>query len=273
MEWIILFFIGLIAGAIGSLVGIGGGIIIVPSLLYVATIEPHLRPMTPQIAVGTSLLLIALTSLSSVLTFHRQKRIDFKSGYLFFITAGPSSMIGAYLSKYFSIDTFLIGFGLFLVILFFIMMFQDKIKPLQYRKGIPRTFVDSTGQEYQYGYHLPTALLLSIVVGLFSGLFGIGGGALLVPMMVLLFQFPAHVATATSMFVILLSSIMGSATHIVQGHISWLGLILLAPGSWIGGKLGAKISAKMSNRTLLLVFRTILVLVALRMILTGSHLL
>ncbi len=272
MEWFLLFVIGLFAGTLGSIVGIGGGIIIVPSLLFVASIYPDFGPITPQLAIGTSLLLIVLSSLASTLSFHKQRRIDFQSGLLFFITAGPGSIIGAYLSKFFSTDSFLLGFGLFLVVLFFIMMFQNKIKPLRYQKGMTRTFIDQSSQEFQYGYHLPTALILSFAVGLLSGLFGIGGGAMLVPMMLLLFRFPAHVATATSMFVILLSSIMGSVTHVIQGNISWFALLLLAPGSWIGGVLGAKISEKMSSRAIVHVFRITLILVAIRMILAGTHL-
>jgi uncharacterized protein len=272
LEWILLLIIGLFAGTIGSIVGIGGGIIIVPSLLFVASIYPSFGMMTPQLAVGTSLLLIVITALASILSFHKQKRIDYSSGLIFFISAGPGSMIGAYLSKFFSTDSFMLGFGLFLILLFLIMMLQNRIKPFRYNKGIARTFVDQTGQAFTYSFHTPTALAISFVVGILSGMFGIGGGAMLVPMMILLFRFPAHVATATSMLVIFLSSIMGSVTHIMEGHIVWVAILLLAPGSWIGGRLGAMISQKLSSRTLLIIFRSILVLVSIRMILAGAHL-
>src|SRR4051794_21097895 len=121
---IILFAIGLFAGTLGSLVGIGGGIIIVPALLYIASVFSGLSSITPQIAAGTSLLIIMLTAISSIFAFHKQKRIDYRSGLLFFIGAGPGSFVGAFFSKYFSADGFMVGFGFFLLCLFSLMMFQ-----------------------------------------------------------------------------------------------------------------------------------------------------
>jgi uncharacterized protein len=272
IEWVILFCVGLFAGTLGSLVGIGGGIIIVPSLLYLATVFASLSSFSAQLAAGTSLLIVMLTAISSVIAFHKQKRIDYRSGVLFFVGAGPGSLVGAYFSNFFSTDSFLLGFGVFLLLLSLLLMLKDKLKPISFSHVIERIYTDSSGEIYYYGFHTPTAIIVSFVIGIISSLFGIGGGAMLVPMMLMIFRFPPLVATATSMFVIFLSSVTGSFTHILQGHISWLVLILIAPGSWIGGKLGAYLSQKMSNRVLLIIFRITLVLVAIKMVLDGLHL-
>jgi len=275
MLWVvglILFTIGLFAGTLGSLVGIGGGIIIVPALLYIASVFSGLSSISPQIAAGTSLLVVMLTAVSSIIAFHKQKRIDYRSGLLFFIGAGPGAFFGAFFSKYFSADGFMVGFGLFLLFLFSLMMFQGKLKPIKFSNVVERTYIDTSGEEHSYRFHVVTAICISFFIGIISSLFGIGGGAMLVPMMLLVFQFPPLVATATSMFVIFLSSVTGSVTHVFQGHISWLALVLIAPGSWIGGRLGAFLSNKMSNRILLIIFRTTLVIVAIKMILDGLHL-
>jgi uncharacterized membrane protein YfcA len=271
MEWVILILIGLFAGTLGSLVGIGGGIIIVPSLLYVSTIFVSLSSFSAPLAAGTSLFIVMLTAISSIIAFHKQKRIDYRSGMLFFIGAGPGSLAGAYFSKFFSTDSFMLGFGIFLLFLSFFMMLKDKLKPVSFVNEKKRTYVDSAGETYEYGFHTPTAIIVSFVIGIISSLFGIGGGAMLVPMMLIIFRFPPLVATATSMFVIFLSSFTGSITHIIQGHISWIALILIVPGSWIGGQLGAYLSQKMSNQLLLIIFRITLVLVAIKMILDGLH--
>jgi uncharacterized protein len=272
IEWVILFCVGLFAGTLGSLVGIGGGIIIVPILLYLATVFASLSSFSAQLAAGTSLLIVMLTAISSVIAFHKQKRIDYRSGVLFFVGAGPGSLVGAYFSNFFSTDSFLLGFGVFLLLLSLLLMLKDKLKPISFSHVIERTYTDSSGEIHHYGFHTPTAIIVSFVIGIISSLFGIGGGAMLVPMMLMIFRFPPLVATATSMFVIFLSSVTGSFTHILQGHISWLVLILIAPGSWIGGKLGAYLSQKMSNRVLLIIFRITLVLVAIKMVLDGLHL-
>ena len=79
MEYILLLILGLLAGTIGSLVGLGGGIIIVPALLFLG-FQPHLLDeVTPQMAAGTSLLVIIFTGLSSTIAYYKQKKVDYKS--------------------------------------------------------------------------------------------------------------------------------------------------------------------------------------------------
>lgn len=273
IEWILLLLlIGLVAGTVGSLVGLGGGIIIVPSLLVLASFHPGFSGITPPVAVGTSLILIVLTACSSTLTYSKQKRVDFHSGWLFFITCGPGAMVGAYLTRYFHSDWFFVGFGFIMILVSLMLTIREKVKharPMNW--DVTRTFQDESGETYEFGYHRLTALVVSFFVGMVSGLFGIGGGALLMPMMIILFRYPPHMATATSMFTIFLSSVTGSFTHLVQGNIHWLAAAFLAPGAWAGGRLGAWISSRLSNRALLICLRIALVLVAIRMILKGLH--
>jgi uncharacterized membrane protein YfcA len=269
VEWLLLFLVGLVAGTVGTIVGLGGGIITVPALMFLAGADPRFHHITAPVAVGTSLALIILTALSSTLSYARQRRVDFASGWLFFVACGPGTVIGAYLTHFFHSGGFLVGFGLLMLGVSGILSFRDKLKGISLPQSVTRTFVDSEGREYTYGYHRPTAIAISFVVGLISGMFGIGGGSYLVPMMVMLFRFPPHVATATSMFVILLSSVIGSVTHAVQGNIDWLAALWIAPGAWIGGQLGAAISARMSSRALLVAFRIAVVLVAVKLITDG----
>lgn len=271
MEWILLLIIGLIAGTIGSLIGLGGGIIIVPSLLLMAGFDPRFQMITPQIAVGTSLFLIIFTSLASTLTYAKQKRVDFESGLLFFVGSGPGAIFGAYITRFFHSGYFLIAFGLFMIFISILMYVQKRVTIPAMRLDVKRTFQDASGEVFHYGYHRITALIVSFFVGVLSGMFGIGGGTLMVPMMVLLFRFPPHVATATSMFVIFLSAITGSAMHIWQGNVFWFAALFLAPGAWLGGQLGAYISARLSSRALLLLFRLALVLIAIQMIMDGVN--
>jgi uncharacterized membrane protein YfcA len=112
-------------------------------------------------------------------------------------------------------------------------------------------------------------LLVGLGVGLVSGLFGIGGGSLFVPVMVLLFRFPPHVATATSMFVILLSSVLGTGVHAWLGETDWRLVAALAPGAWAGGWIGAYIAARMTGTGLLWLLRVTFVLLAAELIVEG----
>jgi uncharacterized membrane protein YfcA len=132
-----------------------------------------------------------------------------------------------------------------------------------------KTYTDVSGQVYTYGYSKPAAIGIALVVGILSSVFGIGGGALLVPFLLVMFRFPPHVAAATSMFVILLSSLVGSITHITLGHIVWSAVIAIAPGALIGGLLGSWLSRKLSGKWLERILRFVLLLIAVRMLWQG----
>ncbi|MRG27193.1 sulfite exporter TauE/SafE family protein [Laceyella tengchongensis] len=272
MEWMLLFVVGLLAGTLGSLVGLGGGIVIVPALIYLAGIHPAFQGITPSVAVGTSLLLIVLTALSSTLSFLKQGRVDVKSGFVFFLACGPGAMVGAWITRLFQSDTFFAAFGCLMLLVSWLLRIKEKGTVRPVRLDVTKTYTDPAGTVYEYGYHRLTALGLSFLVGVISGLFGIGGGSLLVPMMIMLFRFPPHVATATSMLIICLSSIAASVMHVVQGNIHWLSALVLAPGAWMGGRAGAWISAKLSGRTLLNLLRIAIIVTAVRMILDGLNL-
>ncbi|MBO8171818.1 MAG: sulfite exporter TauE/SafE family protein [Bacillaceae bacterium] len=267
IDMIIIFILlGVFAGTFGSLAGLGGGVILVPALLYLSGVIPGSNPVTPQIAVGTSLVVIIITALSSTLAYTRQKMVDFKSAILFFAASGPGSVVGAWVNRGLEVNQFQLYFGLFLIALFFLVSRRDKWKPKNIKWTTKRVYVDDDGVEQAYGYHIGLALPVSFFVGMFSGLFGIGGGALMVPVMLIFFRFPPRMATATSMMVIFLSAITGSLTHFLMGNIHWIYALSLAPGAWVGGKLGALISARIGGKGVELFFRMSLLVIALKLI-------
>ncbi|WP_159885569.1 sulfite exporter TauE/SafE family protein [Paenibacillus puerhi] len=270
----ILFFtaVGLFAATFGSLVGLGGGVIIVPALVYLGPVFVG-QSISVSTAVGTSLAVLIFTALSSTITFVKQKRVDFKSGWLFILTCAPGAMLGSYVTQFVNADSFQLSFGIFMLFMAILLIARGYMKPLNVRWNVNRTYTDGTGKTFEYGYSLLPALILGLAVGFISGLFGIGGGSLFVPAMVLLFRYPPHVATATSMFVILLSSLMGSFTKLSLGQVDLWMVLYLAPTAIIGGWLGAKIASMLSSDKLLWVLRISFVIIAAKMILEGLHIL
>ncbi len=263
-----LVLIGMASAVFGSIVGLGGGVIIVPVLVLLG--EPMLgEPVASQTAVGTSLAVLIFTALTSTYTYHKQGKVDFRTGWLFFATSGPAAMIGAQLTNGIKQGPFQLSFGLFMLVMFGLMMAREKLKPLNVDWPIKRTFTDGAGVTHAYGYNLTLALVIGLAVGACSGLFGIGGGSLFVPLMVILFRFPPHVATATSMFVILLSSVLGSSVHAYHGNIDWALFAALAPGAIIGGRLGAVIASKLSGKQLMWLLRATLLAMAAYLIIQG----
>jgi len=268
LATVILVLIGIVAALFGSIVGLGGGIIIVPSLVLLG---PSLlgEDVASQTAVGTSLAVLIFTAMTSTWTYRQQGKVDFRTGWLFFATSGPAAMVGALVTDYIPQGPFQLAFGLFMLAMFGLMLARERMKPLRIDWPIKRSFVDGAGAVHEYGYNLALALSIGFAVGLCSGLFGIGGGSLFVPVMVILFRFPPHVATASSMFVIFLSSILGSAVHLWHGNIDWPLFLALAPGALIGGRLGAVIASKLSGPQLMWLLRVTLLIMAGYLIFKG----
>lgn len=270
MVWAVcaLVLIGMVSAVFGSIVGLGGGVIIVPVLVLLG--EPMLGdPVTTQAAVGTSLAVLIFTALSSTYTYHKQGKVDFRTGWLFFATSGPAAMVGAQLTNGIKAGPFQLSFGIFMLVMFGLMMARERMKPLDIDWSIKRTFRDGAGNVHTYGYNVTLALIIGLAVGACSGLFGIGGGSLFVPLMVLLFRFPPHVATATSMFVILLSSVLGSGVHVWHGNVDWMLFAALAPGAVVGGRVGAVIASKLSGKQLMWLLRATLLAMAIYLIIQG----
>ncbi|MCA1031609.1 sulfite exporter TauE/SafE family protein [Bacillus timonensis] len=273
MEWLILLMIGLVAGTLGSLVGLGGGIITVPALILLASIFPAFKDLTPQVAVGTSLIVIIFTGLSSTLAYMKQRTVDYNSGLIFFIGSGPGGILGAWLNKFLDVATFQLYFGLFIIFISILLMIRGKLKPIREYKPskwvLVKSYQDRDGKEKTYQFHFVTAFVISFVVGMLSGLFGIGGGSLMVPAMILLFLFPPHIAVATSMFMIFLSSMTSSLTHILLGNINWLFAFILVPGAWFGATLGAYINKRLNSTIIVSLLRIILIIIGIRLIIQG----
>ncbi|MBD2848353.1 sulfite exporter TauE/SafE family protein [Paenibacillus sp. IB182496] len=268
LDILILILLGFAGAAFGSIVGLGGGIILVPGLLWLG---PQLTgaELGHEVAVGVSLAVLIVTALASTTTYAKAGRVDFRSGWLLFVASGPAAMLGAAMTGLMGGAGFQLMFGVFILLMAWLLIARDRLKPAARRWPIMRSHTEADGTQRQYGYALAPLLAIGFGVGLISGLFGIGGGSLFVPAMVLLFRFPPHIAAATSMFVIFLSSITGSAVHGWLGEIDYRLALALAPGAWLGGKAGAYIAGRMSGNGLLWLLRATLVVMAIRLIWSG----
>lgn len=270
MEWLLIILIGLVASSLGSLIGLGGGIIVVPALLYVSSLG-ILPDITPREIVGTSLFTMIFTGMSSTIGYVKHKTIDYKSGLVFLAGSAPGGICGAWMVKHLDVQAFNLYFGLFVLLVSAVMVLRSKIKPIPYNKesGYTRTFTDASGQTFEYGYNPVVGILISLAIGFISGIFGVGGGSLMVPAMILFFYFPPHVAVATSMFMIFLSSIISSIAHISFGNINWLYALALIPGAWIGAQIGVYLNGRLKSKTIVLLLRAILIIIGIRLIYEG----
>ncbi len=246
------FFIGIIA----SMTGVGGGVFIVPILTL-------FYGFLPANAVGTSLTTIIFTAIASAINYAMQKRIYYKTGIIMIITTAPGAYLGAWLTTIISPQLLGLIFGFFLIFVALRMAYS-----IFRRKDQGKTAtVNSDAEMLKLKRTVVIGAGLSFFGGLASGLLGIGGGTLVVPIMAIVMGMPIHFATATSMFTMIFTSISGVAQHYQANHIDFTVALLFAAGTIVGAQVGAYTSKKISGRNLSLIFAIMLIVAGGNMIL------
>lgn len=272
MVIIVAILIGFLAAFIGSLVGLGGGIILVPTLLLFHEYVPAFQWATPQAIVGISLITMIFTGLSSTLAYLKMKRVDIKTGIIFLSGSLPGSILGAWLNTLVNVKQFSLYFGILMIIVFCLMLVdRDKLQKKKLYNSDDKSVRSFTIDGTTYHYRVPfiPGFILAIIVGMLSGMFGIGGGTISVPAMILFFGIPVQVAIATSMFMIFFISIFSASTHIFLGNIVWAYVLFFIIGSYIGGTVGAKTNALFKGKTLEWFLKIVILIAAIRLMVQG----
>lgn len=266
LQLFLLFLLGVGVGAYGTLIGAGGGFIMVPLLLI---FYPHLLP--PSVT-GISLSIVFFNALSGSFAYARMRRVDYRTGILFALTTVPGAIIGAIVTDYIQRGIFQVIFGIILILLSLFIIFRPAAedRPLEEQQGdVHRVLTDAEGKTYAWRYNRALGLGISFVVGFLSSILGIGGGIIHVPAMNYMLNFPTHLATATSHFILAISAFTGAATHLLHGDLSdvYLLIIPLAIGVIIGAQIGARLSRRLHGRLIIQLLGGALGLVGIRLIL------
>ena len=246
-----LFGAAFAASIFGSMVGLGGGFVLVPILrLFLG--------FSPADTAGTSLVLIVANSASSAFTYLLHRRVHLKIGLLIALGGLPSSIIGAILSLHISARLFDALLATLLVVIA-VDMASNAEKRTAGRHEI-RSVHELKGMSYR------GALALGFVAGIFLSLFGVGGGTVLVPAFLYFSELPAHAISATSQFAILLTSTPGLITHALQHDVVERDVVPLVAGGLLGGPIGARLSLRLRSPQLLVVVAIALVVAAITLV-------
>ncbi|MCS7295226.1 MAG: sulfite exporter TauE/SafE family protein [Chloroflexota bacterium] len=264
--------LGAAVGAIGTIVGAGGGFILVPALLL---LEPR---ASPESVTATSLLVVWANATSGSLAYARQGRIDFRSGLWFAASAMPGAVAGALAVAWVPRRAFDLLFGALLLIVggwMGVRRWHEGIRePVRGRWVVTRELRDREGNLFRYGYHFWKGIALSSAIGFLSSLLGIGGGIIHVPAMVMALHFPVHVAAATSHFVLAFAAGEATLVHAARGVIGWNETLargaLLAAGAVPGAQAGAWLARRLPGHAIMRGLAVGLVLVAVRLLLLGA---
>jgi uncharacterized membrane protein YfcA len=252
-TFFILFPIAIGIGALASLLGLGGGIFMVP-LLSLAAFVP-----TMQDAVGTSIAAVVFTSLSSSIAYWRRRAINVRIGLLLMPTTIAGAWAGARLTTYIEPRWLSIAFAA--VLLYPVAIMLRGKTPKEIRLSLRG---EATGLRLY-----AISAILGLVAGTGSGLLGIGGGTILVPTLAVFLGLDIVTSIATSLFVMAPSAIMASAQHWIQGHFHPELALPLILGIIIGAQVGPRIGTRIPKTRLRQLFGLVLLYAAVNMLLKG----
>lgn len=251
LTFIVAVAIGLVVGVLSGLLGIGGGLILVPTFkLYFA--------LEAIAATATSLFTIIPTSVAGAITRIRNKTCVPKLGVAAGVGGAVTSPAGVWLAS--------ISPGWLIMLAAASVIGYSAFKML--RKALSMKPVQGEGLNEPTcifraeSKHLGQAFGIGMIAGLASGYIGIGGGFLMVPLMVAILKMPMKLASGTSLIAIMILAIPGVVYQGVLGNVSWVLGIAMAVGAVPGAMLGAKLSSRLPERTLRLVFGIMMLIAA-----------
>ncbi|TVP39873.1 sulfite exporter TauE/SafE family protein [Candidatus Nitrosocosmicus arcticus] len=255
-DVLIAFVVSIAAGLIGSMVGIGGGIINAPYLSYLNYIPSQIS--------STSLIAVFFTSMSSSYQYIRKGLTEKRIGLILAFSSIPGTFIGVYISNYITLNEFRFYFALILIATSLYLLFRSKILGQEKR----RQDLSHTNNYLDFS-RLLILVIFSLLAGTLSSSFGIGGGIIFVPCLIILLGFNMKTASATSQFALIFTSLSGLTLFIIDGKPDYYMGFILSVGSIIGGTVGSMLTGKMKSHLLLKIFSIILLIVSLKLIYDG----
>lgn len=240
------FILAILAGLSLGLLGGGGSILTVPILVYALSTPP-------KVAVAMSLAIVGIATLFGALGHFKNKNIDFKVALIFGAAAIPSTFLGTFLSQYISGSVQLMIFAI-VMLLAASFMFKEK-KEIE-----------------QKSFNIAMTLISGSIVGVMTGLIGVGGGFLIVPSLMYFTGINMKKSVGTSLFIISLNSFFGFLSYIDKVAIDWVFLAKFTGFTIFGIILGSTLVNYVSQRTLKKVFAIFLVVMGIFILIKNINL-
>jgi len=242
IEELWLIPLGFVAGVLGSMIGLGGGIIVVPVLTFAG--------FPPTLAASNSLFAAFSNAVASTISYSRQKRIEYSIGLKLGLLSIPGTILGAYISSDVTPGIFKILFGLVLIFSSIYIFLKRRLESRQY----------NTSKQVML-----LVIGASFFAGIISSFFGIGGGIIFVPLMMVAMGMGMKKAAPTSQLILLFASFSGLVTHSLLGHPDYFQSLLLAIGAFGGGLVGARLSLEIKERWLQILVSVVIIIAAIKL--------
>jgi hypothetical protein len=254
------------AGIIGSMFGLGGGIIIIPLLTLGLGFEM-------KDAIGASLIGVIASSTGAAGRYVSEGLVNIRLGMLMEPATTVGSIAGAFLAVYLDQEILALAFAAVLLYSAYYMFKKPEVTVHSRREGFCR-FLDSsyvdpqTGEKVEYGVHnLRRGLLASFAAGNMSGMLGVGGGIVKVPAMNVWMGVPMRAATSTSNFMIGVTAVAGASVLYVNGLVPPVLAATVALGVFAGASMGPRLVRHTAGRTLRRYFAIVLIAISALMVL------
>jgi uncharacterized protein len=269
-----LFVLGIsvIAGGLGSLLGLGGGIIIIPVLTLLFHIDI-------RYAIGASIVSVIATSSGAAAAYVRERMTNLRVAMVLELATSAGALTGAYLAGLLAVRWLYVIFGIVMGYSALMMFRKRHESPGEVAVRAPwadylklhSSYYDerAAGEVFYRVARTRVGLMLMYLAGVVSGLLGIGSGALKVPAMDLAMRLPIKVSTATSNFMIGVTAAASAGVYFVRGDISPIIVAPVATGVLIGAMIGSRLLGRLDGMTIRLVFVAVLLWVSGEMLLKG----
>jgi uncharacterized membrane protein YfcA len=266
---LVLFFASIAAGALGAMVGLGGGVIIIPILTILMGINIHY-------AIGASIVSVIATSSGAAATYVKDKMTNLRIGMFLELATTTGAIVGAAVAVYLNSTLLAIVFGSILLVSLIPLVREigQEIPPKQELKGIAKKlslqgkYVERDGTVVEYNAtNTKVGLSGMFAAGLISGLLGIGSGTFKVLSMDVAMKLPMKVSTTTSNFMIGVTAAASAGIYYARGDVDPVIVAPVALGILIGSFIGTRLLMKVKNDTIRKIFAIVLAVSAIEMIL------
>ena len=253
--------LGAAAGILGSLLGLGGGILIVPGLTL-------LFGLPIKTAIATSVIAVVANSLAGSVIYVRKGFTHIKLAMILEVTTTLGAVVGGLIAVWVS-GRWL--YGIFALVAVYIVLAMRRPPAgetsCQTDGSLQAAFLDpASGQDVRYGVrHVPQGLLSGVIAGILSSLLGIGGGVVKVPIMCQLMGVPIKAATATSTFMVGITTATAAVVYLGHGYVVPAIAVPVALGAVAGAQLGSHLGSRAKSAVLRVLFQLLLAFIAFQM--------
>lgn len=254
--YVLSILVGIITGGITSLIGASGVMIIVPILTMFFNVSVHN-------AIGTSLLVDVIASLTVSYSYYKNGNIDLKSGIWIALTSIVGAQLGASFASNMGEGNLSSSFGIVLLIAglaTFRKSYKNKNKISENDNSVDNCETmekaDSKKSKHKFlkfekqWQKILAALIIGFGIGVLSGIFGAGGGVMILIALIVIMSFPLHKAIGTSTLIMAITALSSTIGYASRGNIDIILSILISIGAILGGVIGSRYANKINEKTL-----------------------